>query len=75
MMRIFILFPMQVMKVNMQCKKVNMGKYRVTSRRGFGDLSPPNRTSPLFILWVHHPIPEMVVLIFYPPLLALPCLQ
>jgi hypothetical protein len=36
MTRIFILFPMQMMKVNMQCKKINMDNYRVTSRRGFG---------------------------------------
>jgi hypothetical protein len=56
-------------------KKVNMGKSRVTSWRGSGDLSLPNRTSPLFILWVHRPIPEMVVLIFDTPLLVLPCLQ
>jgi hypothetical protein len=27
---------MQMMKVNMQCKKINMDNYRVTSRRGFG---------------------------------------
>jgi hypothetical protein len=35
MMRIFILFSMQMMKVNMQCKKINMDNYQVTSRRGF----------------------------------------
>jgi hypothetical protein len=30
----YFIFLMQVMKVNMQCKKVNMDNYRVTSRRG-----------------------------------------
>jgi hypothetical protein len=40
MMRIFILFSMQMMKVNMQCKKINMDNYQVTSRRGFRIFKP-----------------------------------
>jgi hypothetical protein len=59
-----------VMKSKYGMQKVNMDKYRVTSRRGSGDLSPPNQTSLLFILWVHHPILEMVVLMIDSPFLA-----
>ena len=41
-----------------------MDNYRVTSRRGFGILSPPNQTSPFgFILQVYPSVPEMETLI------------
>ena len=40
-----------------------MDNYRVTSRRGFRILSPPNRTSPFrFILRLHQTVPEMETL-------------
>ena len=44
-------------KCQMQCLTLgcyNMDNYRVTSWRGFGILSPLNRTPPFgFILWLH----------------------
>ena len=47
----------------MQYEKVIMDNYRVTSRRGFGILSPLNQTSPFgFILQVHLPVLEMKTL-------------
>ena len=45
-------------------RKVNMDNYRVTSRRGFEMLSPPNQASLFgFILQVYPSVPEMETLI------------
>ena len=67
MIRIFIFPNASIEKEICQRKnliqKVNMDNYQVTSRRGFGILSPPNWTSPFaFIPHVRHSVPEMETL-------------
>jgi hypothetical protein len=77
MMEMFI-FYFSIARKNAKSKnlmqKVNVGKYRFTSRRGFEILSPPNQTSNLFNLRMHSLVLEMVVLMIDFSL-AIPYLQ